>query len=142
MCLSLQQHMQSSEPLTGSWGADPGVFVLDGLELDVEHGLLDATGEHISCETDHLLGPDERVCQVIRHGAKAGVAEHGEFVQPWVVDEASVAQPIDRELGVIGIRDDCRNDTDLRGWASLSQEYDQERKKKKGNVHRRRLLDL
>jgi hypothetical protein len=50
---------------------------------------------HISGEADHLLSPDERVCHVVRHGAKACVAEHSEFVQPGVIDEASVAQPVD-----------------------------------------------
>jgi hypothetical protein len=62
-----------------------------------------------------LLAPDERMCQVIRHGAKACIAEHGEFVQPGMIDETSVAQPIDRELGMVGIRNNCRNDTDLSG---------------------------
>jgi hypothetical protein len=38
-----------------------------------------------------LLGPDERVRQVICHGAKACVAEHSEFVQPGMIDKASVA---------------------------------------------------
>ena len=83
--------------------------------MDVEHGLLDATSVHVSSEADNLLGPDQRVRQVICHGAKACVAEHSEFVQPGVIDKASVAQPVDRELGVIRIRDDRRNDTDLRG---------------------------
>jgi hypothetical protein len=89
---------------------------VDGFEMDIEHGLLNATSVNISGEADHLLGPDERMCQIIRHGAKACVAEYGEFIQPGVIDEASIAQPIDRILGMVGIRDDCRNDTDLRGW--------------------------
>ena len=72
--------MLSSEALTGSRRANPGLFVLDGFEVDIEHGLLDPTGVHVSGEADHLLGPDERVRQVICHGAKACVAEHSEFV--------------------------------------------------------------
>jgi hypothetical protein len=63
--------------------------------MNIEHGLLDTTSIDISGEADHLLGTDERVCQVICHGAKACVAEHGEFVQPGMIDEASVAQPVD-----------------------------------------------
>lgn len=86
---------------------------MDGVELDVEDGLFDSTRQHVSGETDHLLGPDERVREVICHGTKAFVAKHGEFVQPWVIDEARVAQPIDRELGMVGIRNDSRNDSDL-----------------------------
>lgn len=99
--------------LTGSGRADAGGFALDGVELDVEDGLFDSTRQHVSGETDHLLGPDERVREVICNGTEAFVAKHGEFVQPWVIDEARVAQPIDRELGMIGIRDDSRNDSDL-----------------------------
>jgi hypothetical protein len=82
--------------------------------MDIEHGLLNATSVNISSEADHLLGPDERVCQVIRHGAKTCVAEYGEFIQPGVIDEASIAQPVDRKFGMVGIRDDGRDDTDLR----------------------------
>jgi hypothetical protein len=114
MYLSLR-HMRLSEPLTGSWRADTGVLVLDGFEMDIEHGLLNAASVNISGEADHLLGPDERVCQVVRRGAKTCVAEYSEFIQPGVIDEASIAQPVDRKLGMVGIRDDCRNDTDLTG---------------------------
>lgn len=83
--------MQSSEALTSSWRADPGLLVLDGFKMNIEHGLLDATSVHVSSEADHLLGPDERVRQVICHGAQACVAEHSEFVQPGMIDKASVA---------------------------------------------------
>ena len=72
--------MQSGEALTGSWRADSGLFVLDGFEMDIEHGLFDATGVHVSGEADHLLGPDERVRHVICHGAKTCVAENSEFI--------------------------------------------------------------
>jgi hypothetical protein len=99
--------------LTGSGRADAGVFALDGVELDVEDSLFDSTRHHVSGETDDLLGPDERVREVICHGTKAFVAKNCEFVQPWVIDEARVAQPIDRELRVVGIWDDGRNDSDL-----------------------------
>jgi hypothetical protein len=61
--------------------------------MDIEHGLLNATSISISCEADHLLRPDERVCQVMRHGAKNCVAEYSEFIQPVVTDEASIVQP-------------------------------------------------
>jgi hypothetical protein len=86
--------------------------------MNKEHGLLDTTSEYVSGEADHFLCPDERVRQVVRHGAKACVAKHGQFVQPRVVYEASVAQPVDRELGVVGIRDDRCNDANLREWGS------------------------
>jgi len=104
----------SSERLTGSGRADAGVFALDRIDLDVEHGLLDATAEHVSCEADYLLRTDERVRQVIRHRAQALVAEHGELIEPRVVNEAGIAQPIHRELRVERIRDDRRNDADLQ----------------------------
>jgi hypothetical protein len=54
MCLS-SQHMRLARPLTGSWRADPCAFVLDWFEMNIEHGLLDATSEHVSGEADHLL---------------------------------------------------------------------------------------
>ena len=84
-----------SEPLTGSWRADSGVYVLNGFEMDIVHGLLNATSVNISGEADHLLSSDEGVCQVIRHGAKTCVAEYGEFIQPGVINEASITQPVD-----------------------------------------------
>ena len=115
---------QSRKPLTSSWRADSGVFVLDGFEMNIKHGLLDATCVHVSSEADHLLCPDERMCQVVCHGAKACVAKYGQFVQPRVIYEAGIAQPVDRILGVVGIRDDRCNDTDLRGRMGFVISYD------------------
>ncbi len=55
-----------------------------------------ATSVNISGEADHLLRPDECVCQVIRHAPKTCVAEHGKFVQPGVMDRrASRSQQIE-----------------------------------------------
>ena len=44
--------------------------------------------------------------------------EYSEFIQQGVIDEARIARPVavDRILGMVGIRDDCRTDTDLRVW--------------------------
>jgi hypothetical protein len=96
--------MRSSEPLTGGWRVDPGVFVLEGFEMDIEDVLLNAAGVNISGEADRLLGPGECVCPVIRHGAKTCVAEYNEFIQPGVIDEARIAQPVERiPAGMVGI---------------------------------------
>jgi len=103
--------------------------------VNVPHGLRDATGEYVSGEADYLLGPDERVRQVIRHGTETFVSEHGEFVQPWVIDEARVAQPVDRELWVVGIWDDRRNDANLRRREfviSYTTKYEEKNENKKG----------
>lgn len=37
------RHTRLSEPLAGSWQANLGAFVLDGFEIDIENGLLNAT---------------------------------------------------------------------------------------------------
>jgi hypothetical protein len=82
-----------------------------------------------------LLGLDERVRHVIRHGTETFVSEQGEFVQPWVIDEARVAQPVDRELWVVGIWDDRRNDANLRRREfviSYTTQYDEENEKRGG----------
>jgi len=36
-----------------------------------------------------------------------------EFIQPGVIDEASIAEPVDRILRMVGIRIDCHNGADL-----------------------------
>lgn len=55
-------------------------------------------------------------CQIIRHGAKSCVFEYSESIQSGVIAEISIAKAVDRTPGVVGIRDDCHSDTDLRGW--------------------------
>lgn len=100
---------------TRGGGADASLGIEKFVELDIEHGLTDATCEHVPGEADHLLGPGEGVDDVIELWAQTLVSEHGELVEPWVVDEAGIAQPVDRELGVLRIRDDCSNHADLKG---------------------------
>jgi hypothetical protein len=88
-------------------GTDASGGVENFLELEVQHGLPDATCEYVSGEADHLLRPCERVDNVVHLRAQVRVAEHGELIEPGVVYEASVAQPVDGEFGVIRIGYDC-----------------------------------
>ena len=74
-------------------------------ELEVKHGLIYATIKYISGDADHLLRPCERVDNVVHLRAQARVALHGELIDPGVVDEASVAQPVDGVFGVSRIWD-------------------------------------
>ena len=46
-------------------GANASLGIKEIVKLEIEHGLLDATGEHIPSETDHLLHPGEGVDGVI-----------------------------------------------------------------------------
>jgi hypothetical protein len=109
------------EPLTSSGRTNPGGLILNHIEVDVENRLLDTATEHVSGEADHLLGPNESVCHVIRYGAKAFVTEHSKLVQPGMIDEACIAQPVDRELWVVGVWDDCCNDAGLeKEWLSYT----------------------
>jgi len=75
-------------------GADASLGIEKFVELDIEHGLLDATGEHIPSEAGHLLRPGEGVDDVVELRAQTLVSENGELVEPRVVDEAGVTQPI------------------------------------------------
>ena len=102
------------ELLTGSGRTNPGGLVLNHIEMDVPNCFLDTAGEHVSGEADHLLGSDECVCHVISHGTKAFITEHSKLVQPGMIDETRIAQPVDRELWVVGVWDNCRNDAWLR----------------------------
>ena len=88
---------------TRGGGTDANLFVENHVDLEVEHGLLDTTCEYISSKADHLLRPRERVDDVVHLRAQARIVEHGELVEPRVVDETSVAQPVDGEFGVFGI---------------------------------------
>ena len=109
-------HKWESEPkgLTSSGRTEPGGFGRVGIDFGVKDDLLDASSEDVAGEADRLLSPDERVCQVIRHRAKAFVPEHGEFVHPCMIDVTRVAQPVDRGLGMVAVWDGCHNDSDLR----------------------------
>jgi hypothetical protein len=100
---------------TRGGGADASFGIKKFVKLDIEHGLPDATCEHVPGEADHLLGPGEGVDDVVELRAQTLVSEHGELVEPRVVDEAGIAQPVDRELGVIRIRDDGSNHANLNG---------------------------
>src|SRR6266404_3678452 len=97
--------------LTGSWRANPGVHVFERSDFEIKNGLFETASEHVPGIADHLLGPDECVRQVVRDRAKAGIALHGELIEPKMIDKTRVAQPIDGPFRLVGIWDDSRNDT-------------------------------
>jgi hypothetical protein len=78
-------------------------------------------------------------CQIIRHGAKTCVLEYSEFIQSGMIDEINIAKAVDRTLGMVGIRDDCHSDTDLRGWIFGHPVWNTT--KRKVNARPRPLLD-
>ena len=82
--------------------------------MDTKYSLVYPTGVHVTSQADYLLRSGEGMDNIVQLGAKALVPEDGELVEPRVVDEAGIAQPVDREFGVIRIRDDGRNNTNLR----------------------------
>jgi hypothetical protein len=82
--------------------------------MDAKYGLVDATGEHGPRQADYLLRSGEGVDNVVQLGAQAFVPKDGELVEPRLVDEAGIAQPVDRELGVIRIRDDGSDNANLQ----------------------------
>ena len=82
---------------------DASLGVDKHLDLEVEHGLLETACKYVSGEAGHLLRPRQCVDDVVQLRAQARVVEHGELVEPGVVDKASVAQPVDGEFGVIGV---------------------------------------
>jgi hypothetical protein len=95
-------------------GTDASFGIEEFVELDVEHGLLDTTCEHVPGEADYLLGPSKDVDDVVELRAQTLVSEHGELVEPWVVDKASITQPINRKLGMVRIRNDSNNHANLK----------------------------
>jgi hypothetical protein len=95
-------------------GTDAGLLIENPLKLDTKYCLLDATGEHVPSQADYLLRSGESVDNIVQLGAQTLVPEHGELVEPRVVDEAGIAQPVDRELGVVRIRDDGSNHANLQ----------------------------
>lgn len=118
-----------SKGLTSSGRTEPGGLGRVWIDVGVKYDLLDAAGKDVSGEADRLLGPDERVCQVIRHRTKAFIAEHGELVHPCMIDVTRVAQPVYRGLGMVAVWDGCRNNSDLRRRESVvsDKKYDAER---------------
>lgn len=82
--------------------------------MDTKYGLVDATGEHVPRQADYLLRSGEGVDNVVQLGTQAFVPLDGELVEPRLVDEAGIAQPVDRELRVIRIRDDGSDNANLQ----------------------------
>ena len=95
------------------------------MELEVEHGFSNATCKYVSGKADHLLRPCKRVDNVLHLWAHARVVEYGEFIEPRVVDEASVAQPVDGEFGVLRIWYDSQNYANLE---ATKRQYESARK--------------
>jgi len=85
------------------------------VKFDIKHRFFEATGEHVPSEADHLLRPSEGVDYIIDLWAQTRVAQYGEFVDPRVVDLTGVTNPVYRILGVVRIRDDGGNHTNLKG---------------------------
>jgi hypothetical protein len=100
---------------THSRGANASLGIEGFVKLEIEHGLLDATGKHVPSETDHLLRPGEDVDGIVELRAQTLVSENVELAEPRVVDEAGVTQPIYWELWMVRIRDDSSNHANLKG---------------------------
>ena len=72
---------------------------------------------------------------VVHLGAQTVVPEYGELVEPWVVDEAGIAQPVDRELGVIRIRDNGSNNANLQYTGVGGQPRETASRQREGSTH-------
>jgi hypothetical protein len=94
-------------------GTDASLGIKKFVEFDIEHSLSDATGEYVPSEADHLLGSRESVDHIVHLGSQARIIEYSELVEPGMVDEAGVAQPVNRELGMVRIWDDGSNHANL-----------------------------
>jgi len=82
--------------------------------MGTKYCLLDATSKDVPSQADYLLCSDESVDNVVHLRAQTVVTEYSELIEPGMVDEASIAQPVDRILGVVWIRDDGKNQADLQ----------------------------
>ncbi len=82
--------------------------------MDTKYCLRDSTCEDVPSQADYLLCSGENVDNVVHLGAQTLVPEYGELVEPGMVDETSIAQPVDRVLRVIRIRDDRYNHANLQ----------------------------
>ena len=105
--------LRAQKSHTRGRGANASRWIENHVEFDIKYGFPDATGEYVPREVDHLLRPCESVDYVVHLGPQARIIEHGELVEPWVVDKAGVAQPVNRELGMFGIWNDGCNHADL-----------------------------
>ena len=113
-CVSYNSREQTGSRRTCGRGADAGTLIENHLKLDTKYCLCDATSENVSSEADHLLCSSESVDNVVHLGAQTRVPKYGELIEPGMVDEAGVAQPVDRELGMFRIRDNGSNHADLK----------------------------
>lgn len=82
--------------------------------MDTKYCLRDATSENVPSQANYLLCSGENVDNVVQLGAQTLVPEYSELIEPGMVDEASIAQPVDRVLGVFWIRNDGNNHADLQ----------------------------
>jgi hypothetical protein len=142
-CVSAKERAQKLKiPRTRGGGADAGLLIENPLKLDTKYRLVDATGEYVPCQADYLLRSGESVDNIVQLGAQTLVPEYGELVEPRVVDEAGIAQPVDRELGVVRIGDDGSNHANLQYGVSLGSRNGFEAKAKRSeiNVRLRRPL--
>lgn len=114
LCVSYGGREQTESRRTCGRGADAGFLIEDYLKLDTKYCLRDAAGENVPSQADNLLCSGESVDNVVHLRAQTRVPEYGELIEPGMVDEAGVAQPVDRELGMIRIRDDGSNYADLQ----------------------------
>jgi hypothetical protein len=112
-CISDTGRAQTRSPRTCGRGANAGLLIEKRLELGTKYCLRDATSENVPSQADYLLCPDENVDNVVQLGAQTLVPKYSELVEPGMVDEASIAQPVDRVLGVFWIRNDGNNHADL-----------------------------
>ena len=101
--LSTQSRKPQNLLRTRGGRADASLGVDNHVDLEVEHSFLETACEYVSCEAGHLLCPSQRVDDVVHLRPKARVVEHGELIEPGVVDEASVAQPENGVFGMLGI---------------------------------------
>jgi hypothetical protein len=113
MLRTWESALRTQKSHTRGGGPNPSLRIEKLVELDIEHSLPEATSVYVPSEADHLLCSCKSMDHIVQLGPQARIIEHGELVEPGVVDEASVAQPVNRELGVVGIWNDGCNYTDL-----------------------------
>jgi hypothetical protein len=53
------------------------------------------------------------VDNIVQLGAQTLVPKYSELIEPGMIDEASIVQPVDRVLRAFWIRDDSNNHADL-----------------------------
>jgi hypothetical protein len=82
MLRKAETHSRAQISHTHSRGANASLRIKVFVKLEIEHGLLDATGKHVPSKTDHLLCPGEGMDGVVELRVQTLVSKNGELAEP------------------------------------------------------------